>query len=168
MNSFLNRKYQRELLEMLAKAYPQECDISDYINALDDDGLLRYQVNMVYLEEHGLIQSGIRFSVDRRPLYGWPRINNHGLDLLADDGGLSAILGVVTIKLHEETLQDLLEQKILAAVGNPEEKTGLIAQIRSLRGESLKHLTMKLVDLGIDKTPALLHQLHILLQGLPT
>jgi hypothetical protein len=37
------------------------------------------------------------------------KITSRGIDFLADDGGLAAILGVVTVKLHEETLKALLE-----------------------------------------------------------
>ena len=42
-----------------------------------------------------------------------------------DDGGLSAILGVVTVKLHSDTIQALLNTKIDQADIPPEEKSKL-------------------------------------------
>ena len=47
-----------------------------------------------------------------------------GIDFLTDDGGLSAILGVVTVKLHSDTIQALIAAKIDQAEISDSEKAG--------------------------------------------
>jgi hypothetical protein len=39
-------------------------------------------------------------------------LTGHGLGLLEDEGGLTAILGVVIVKLHAETTRDLIAARI--------------------------------------------------------
>ncbi len=52
------------------------------------------------------------------------RITAKSIDLLEDDGGVSAILGVVTAKLHEDTIRNLvlaevkLQTRLLASKGD--------------------------------------------------
>lgn len=88
------------------------------------------------------------------------------MDFLADDGGLSAILGVVTVKLHDETIRDLIAARIQDSNLPPEEKTGLLTQLRELRGESIKHLTLKLLDAGLDNASKALPLIQRALEGL--
>ncbi|GJI89905.1 hypothetical protein RugamoR1_30680 [Rugamonas sp. R1(2021)] len=89
-----------------------------------------------------------------------------GLDFLADDGGLTAILGTVTVKLHDDTIRNLIETRIQDSDLPPEEKTGLLHQLKELRGESIKHLTMKLLDAGLENLPAALPLIQKALGGL--
>ena len=75
------------------------------------------------------------------------------MDFLADDGGLSAILGVVTVKLHEDTLKELIGQRIAESDLPASEKSRLVDQLKSLPGYTIKHLTLKLVDAGLESWP---------------
>lgn len=72
-------------------------------------------------------------------------------DFLADDGGLSAVLGVVTVKLHADTIKDLLQLRIM---DNPHlseaEKTTWIERIKALSESSLEHLTLKGLDYALE------------------
>ena len=108
----LDRAYQLELLELLATSYPQSFDIREMARVWDDEQEQRYAANMIYLDEHGLVESAIRFGIDGHMSMALPRITARGMDFLADDGGLSAVLGVVTVKLHEDTLKELIGQRI--------------------------------------------------------
>lgn len=65
----------------------------------------------------------------------------------------SAILEVVTIKLHQDTLAQLLEAKIHSSQASPDDKKKLIDQLRSLPADAIRRLTMKLLDMGLDKLP---------------
>lgn len=65
-----------------------------------------------YLEEHGLCKSGVMIGADGHLALGESRITAAGLDFLEDDGGLSAILGVVTVRLHADTIRALIDAKI--------------------------------------------------------
>lgn len=149
----LDRTYQHELLEMLAQSYPRSHDIRRLFQDMDDAATERYAANLMYLEEHGLAESAIQYGMDGHMASGLPRITAKGMDFLADDGGLSAILGVVTIKLHENTLKELIAHRISESELPASEKSRLLEQIKSLPGEAIKHLTLKLVDAGLSNWP---------------
>lgn len=72
---------------------------------------------------------------------------------MADDGGLSAILDTVTVKLHADTLRDLLEAKISSSNLTDTEKKGFIEHIRSLSSEGLRTAVTHLVDQALDHLP---------------
>lgn len=146
----LDRVLQRTLLEKIAAAYPEELDIPPL-------GLPEPETsgNLKYLEEHGLVRSLAR----TEGLLGLPyqvlsaEITARGLDFLADDGGLSAILNTVTVKLHADTIKDLIEARIVKSDLPPAEKKRLIDHLRQLPAEALKHLTKRLLDAALDQMP---------------
>lgn len=155
----LDREFQIDLLKELAAAYPQ---MVHFLGDKQTDP--KYITNVWYLDGHGLIKAAKQLFNDGAVVAG-ATITEAGLDFLADDGGLSAALGVVTIKLHEDTLLKLLESKIQNSSATPADKQGLIAQLRKLPGESIKHLTMKLLDLGLEKAPDVIQLLQTALQS---
>ena len=157
----LDRKLQLNLLEKIAECYPFEWD--DYERSVGSEDYLKIAINLHYLKGHGLLEAKTTKLVgdlsddeDRSILIMSPIITEKGLDFLADDGGLSAILGIVTIKFEAEQLKILLESKIMAADLPPADKHKLIDGLRSLSSESIKHLTTKIVDLGWDNLPTLI------------
>ena len=102
--------------------------------------------------QHGLVKIRGQLASEGSLIYQGGRITAKGIDFLADDGGLSAILGVVTIKLHDDTIKALVEQRILASNLPEPEKKRLIDRLRDLSAETTKHLVLKLVDLGLEKS----------------
>ncbi|WP_238888606.1 hypothetical protein [Achromobacter insuavis] len=162
----LDRDLQRAILEKLAAAYP-----GDTHAAWKEIQLMATEESVIgsllYLEAHGLLRSGLM-----RPLGGKWRINSAqfqithlGLDFLQDDGGLSAVLGVVTIKFHDDTIKSLIEAKILQSDLPQPEKKRWTDQLRSLPAEATKHLVLKLVDKGLDSGPATLAAIGAILAG---
>jgi hypothetical protein len=106
----IDRKLQREMLEEMREGYPQwVC----YAPAFDDEQ--RIAANLQYLSEHGLCESGVEIGGDGHLHFGNSTIAAAGLDFLADDGGLSAILSVASVKLHSDTIRDLIAATIEAA-----------------------------------------------------
>src|SRR5439155_24424734 len=83
-----------------------------------------------------------------------------GLDFLADDGGLSAILGVVTVKLHADTIRDLIAAKIEAAPIPEAEKSMLRKRMAEVPETVLRSMTTDLVKLGLDHVPDAIHWLR--------
>ena len=83
-------------------------------------------------------------------------ITHIGMDFLADDGGLSAILGVVTIKFEAEQFRTILESMILSSNLPTERKQTMIDALRELPAESIKHLTTRIVDAGWDNLDSLM------------
>jgi len=142
----------------MAETYPDYWDLNEeYIN----DGSDKYQLvvaNLYYLMQHELVEKK-SISVSNSIGTGFnlivhlPTISHKGMDFLADDGGLSAILNVVTVKFEAETLKAILENKINQSDLSPDYKQSMLDGIQELPAESIKHLTMKLLDEGLENLP---------------
>ncbi|MBR8401957.1 hypothetical protein KDW65_35590 [Burkholderia cenocepacia] len=149
----LDRDFQRQVLTALAEIYPHfghaelVGDVSEEVRA----------ANLYYLAEHGLITEPAQLNADTSVSYRPSRITKDGMDFLAEDGGLSAILGVVTIKLHEDTIKSLIETKIMESDLPAADKPRFVDALRSLPADATKHLTMKLLDLALAHAPGALH-----------
>lgn len=156
-----DRSYQREILIRLANDYP---DISEENRAWFENEFLNngrtYSCNVSYLIEHGLLRSGVIVRTDISGLpssinLSYPSITAKGIDFIAEDGGLSAILSIQTVKLHEETVRDLLAIAAQRSQAPEEEKQKFQKLIKELPAEGLKHLLTKLIDLGLSNAPRL-------------
>ncbi len=146
----LDRDIQLKILQALAAVYPAtEFRVLEKIGGDYKAGI----VNIAYLTEHGLVSARFREDEDGVDLSSSPKITGAGMDFLADDGGLGAILGTVTIKFHEESLKQLIELRLNEAPLPTEEKHRLLQSVRELPAESIKHLTTRLLDLGMDNLP---------------
>lgn len=121
--------------------------------------------NATYLQEHGLIDAGIFQYMDGEFDSTGLKITAAGLDFLEDDGGLSAMLGVVTVKFHEETLLALIGDRIEKSDLPPAEKKKWTDGLRALPADAIKHLTMKLLDKGLENLPAAIPIIGTFLQS---
>lgn len=155
----LDRELQLELLKNLEAYYPHATDVQRW-----DAEFPGASVNLAYLHEHGLCDLKFLQALNANKPFS-ARITARGMDFLADDGGLSAILGVVTIKLHDETIKDLIESKILQSDLPEPDKKRFLDRLRELPAETTKHLVLKLVDLGLDKTPTAIETIGKFLMG---
>ncbi|MFE0015275.1 hypothetical protein ACFWXH_10550 [Mesorhizobium sp. NPDC059054] len=151
MGELLDRGIQLELLEILAGNYPQQM----LMNQLPDHQGNVNAVNLAYLEQHNLIAVNWYSSMQgRQPVSAV--INARGLDFLQNDGGLSAILGVVTVKLHDDTIRKLLIDKIENAEGDKSVKTQLIDKVKSLPADALGTVVTKTMEAALGAAPNLL------------
>lgn len=147
----LDRALQRALLEELRDFYPRR---SQSAYQLDGHSQVECINNLLYLEEHGLVESGVKLGLNSETVtFTQARITARGMDFLEEDGGLGAVLGTVTIKIHEDTLREILERKILESDAPPEEKSRLAQAVKGLSAEAIKHLTLKLLDEGLASLP---------------
>ena len=140
----LDRDLQLEILKLCRDAYP--------VRAQDRD-LPRHpelQANLIYLYEHELI-GGILVNGNTELVA--PQITAAGLDFLEDDGGVSAILKSVTVKLDRDDLRALIEARVEASNLPPDEKSRLTHAIRSLSAQALRDLTTRLVNEAVDRLP---------------
>lgn len=144
----IDREYQLGLLKKLEDKYP-ECFIF-FLEEQTDEILVK---NAWYLDQHGLIECTKGIYASGGAYIASATLTEKGIDFLAADGGLGAILGVVTIKLHQDTLIQLLEAKIHNLSESPDDKKKLLDQLRSLPADAIRRLTMKLLDMGLDKLP---------------
>jgi hypothetical protein len=113
----------------------------------------------MYLEEHRLCKSGLQIGAGGDIMFGASSITAADLDFLADDGGLSAILGVVTVKLHANTIRDLIAAKIEATAMPAEKKSTLKQRLAALSDTGLTAATTDLVRTGLDHLPDAAHWL---------
>lgn len=93
----LNRVLQHELLLGLADVYPEPITHELWDALTEKYGADVFHANARYLDGHGLVNRTVS------AIGTFIVITPEGLDFLVDDGGLSAILNTVTVKLHEDT-----------------------------------------------------------------
>lgn len=149
----MDRELQSKILTLANNTHPESITPNKHngLSLLDKKSLAS---TLVYLEEHGLIKprsvivsgGGYQFqSID---------ITHKGQDFLADDGGLSAILNVLTVRFEAETLKAIINAKINESDLSQEQKQSMTLALEELPAESIKHLTTKLLDECVDNLPA--------------
>lgn len=150
----IDRLLQNQILQIASTCYPKAVD-TDLYEIFNDPDEKKIVANLSYLAQHKLIESNpISESVDGIFSYAIIRITHRGLDFLADDGGLTAILDVVTVKFEADTLKAILENKINQSDLTPEDKQSMIDSLRELPADAIKHLTTKLLDEGLENLPS--------------
>jgi hypothetical protein len=155
----INREMQRALLMEMRDQYPEHLR---YLPLQEQHPREAIYANLLYLEEHGLCDSGLKPNMTGYSYIGGASISARGLDFLADDGGLSAILGVVTVKLHADTIRDLIAAKIEATPIPEAEKSSLRKRLAALPEVALKAAATDLMKSGLDHLPDAIHWLRTL------
>lgn len=150
----LDRALQRGILDELAKAYPAGDSLERYLKGRPDVDSKAFAANLVYLQEHGLVEPKRVSAEGSRIQVIPPKITAKGLDFLADDGGLTAILEVVTVKIHDDTLRQLLAARIDRMPGTEAEKAPLRQALKNLPATAGKALLDKLVTIGVENLPS--------------
>ncbi|MEX3614347.1 MAG: hypothetical protein VB141_11470 [Burkholderia gladioli] len=156
----LDRSLQLAILNLCAEAHPATVDPDTMNQLLEEHDKHVVASNLRYLEEHGVIEGGVKVGADNHFAFSCPAITWKGQDFLLGDGGLSAILGVITVQLHGDTIKALLEQKIQESDIPTADKPQWIDALRQLPADATKHLTMKLLDLGLAHAPGALHAIQ--------
>lgn len=152
----LDRAMQFRFLQAMADEYPESCHQPPPEYATQPKAAL---ANLLYLEEHGLCIANVQRAIGIIN-WGFPVITAKGLDFLADDGGLQAILSVITVRFDAATLRQLINKKI-DNLDEPEEtKSVLKEHLKALPEAALKAGTTDLVATGLEHLPNALHWLQ--------
>ncbi|OOF84440.1 hypothetical protein BKG93_07895 [Rodentibacter ratti] len=162
----LDRALQKNILLKLAETYPLP-NGNELHTLCEDINVLT--ANIFYLQEHDLIRDfQLILSVDAEATINiiYTTITKNGMDFLAADGGLSAILGTITVKFHEDTLKALLTSKIQSANIPDSEKSTLLSALKNLSGKALEQVITKLVDLGFENADQAIPLLKIVFESL--
>lgn len=146
-----SRERQRAILVAARGVFPHEFVCANGIAGVSATDAM---ADIRYLEGHSLLTVLSPRSISLRDWEVSVRITSKGIDFLEDDGGLAAILGVITVRLHDDTIKSLIEAKIEAADLPPPDKRRYLDALRELPAESTKHLAMKLIDAGLANVPA--------------
>ena len=151
----LDRTLQRDILEAMATRYPNGLlPVSTSVrNGQTSEA--KILANLAYLAEHGLVTSGFQKSglVGVNDFFeaGASSITARGLDFLADDGGLGAILNVVTIRLDALQLAEMLACRVEQMEGvSPEERSLLASTLRKFPEKAIETVSCKLLDWAAD------------------
>lgn len=150
MASMLDRALQRRLLEQISKAYPAFVRPEELGYEQSDPAWVQ---NLSYLEEHGLVKNRGVQPTDGPPCIVLSKITAGGNDFLAEDGGLSAVLNVVTVRFEAETLKALLAQKVDASSLPIEEKSRIKEMLQKAGEEGLKKATTLLIEAAVKHAP---------------
>lgn len=157
----LDRELQFAILHELSDCYPN----SAYIHKIKcNDNTRHFHGNLHYLHQHGLVYKNIEENKHLGEIGATTAsITQDGLDFLADDGGLGAILNKITIKLDPEDLEKLVAAR-LSASGTPEDEQNEIMQaIRNLSVEGIKALNTRLIEWALDNAPNAAHLIQKIL-----
>lgn len=150
---WLDRNLQHEILKELNNIYPDsktyeywiDATIAQVTGVIETVGeaelyIAKRSANLRYLAEHGLVVC------NDKNLSATVKITAKGIDFLSDDGGLSAILGVVTVKLHSDTIQALIAAKIDQAEISDSEKSWLKKELGKIKDTALSTLTENAIN----------------------
>lgn len=166
MTKPFDRAIQRRILEVLREAYPgANLDPKPAEFGLQEArDLVR---ESMYLQEHGLLALRAFDYVDGEgPELTELRITAKGIDFLADDGGLGAILGVVTIRLDSSPILDQLIAAIERSPADPTVKKSLVKQVKTLPAEVVKEVAVEAAKTGLAHLPNAAHWFQAILSTL--
>jgi hypothetical protein len=158
----LDRAAQLKILRALEETFPMWRDTQRPDAFEMDSTTLDFQ--LAYLEQHGLVKCAWSqaFSAWRNCLHA--EITAKGLDFIADDGGLTAILGTVTIKLDSGQWAELLASKVERLEGiSHEERSSIASALRSLSAKAIEKVSEKMLDWAVDHAQDALPLLRTLL-----
>ncbi|MEL4885724.1 hypothetical protein N6P31_01340 [Pectobacterium betavasculorum] len=153
-----DRALQLEILNALVNAAPRHLtddQEQSLISKFQDYD--HFVACMLYLQMHGLVAQPFAISQTSKGIeYVFNShtcaITHNGIDFLLNDGGLSAILKVQTIRLHSDTIIAL--EDIISVANIPaDQKKGLISKLRELPADAIKHLTLQLLTQGVLQLP---------------
>ncbi|MDL2169784.1 hypothetical protein [Asaia sp. HumB] len=152
MVDWMDRDLQRKLLVAMSGAYPDATQINLQDYPTHDARAL--SKNIKYLCDSGLCHVHAAETLRYMQVEDtWPVITNKGLDFLQDDGGLSAILNVVTVRFEADTLRALIAAKIDASSEPEEKKAEAKKRLLGLKEEGLKAAVGKVVEFGLGNIP---------------
>ena len=139
----LDRKLQLEILEALEEVYPDSLLVAALPRFVENR---EYMGNLFYLQEHGVIEGDdfrepgkCRSMVD-------VQITKDGLDFLAGDGGLKALLDRSQMRLHREDVTAAITTGIQQAGIDVEKQDKIKADLKALDCEELRLFLLRMVE----------------------
>lgn len=150
----LDRDVQLQILNALRDDFPTSVAfiaMRVLLRSPQDDEARHIGANALYLEGHGLVE---RVRLPGASEGNW-KITSKGMDFLEQDGGLGAILGVVTVRLHDDTLRAIIESRIQESDAPAPEKSRMLAKLKEVPADALKSLVMKGFEEGVKRLPDL-------------
>jgi hypothetical protein len=157
-----DRELQREILRYLRDKYPGKAKTDEIPGNVENN----FDRCMHYLNEHELIDFRTVEAMQATDNYINIKITAKGIDFLAGDGGLGAILDVVTIKIHPDSIQAIIDAKIEASPLPVESKSRLKEAIKNAPSTVVAEVLKRLTGMAFEHGPGALEFLQkIFLSG---
>lgn len=162
-----NRELQNHILTVCIASYPHRPSWGQYdpdsFPGLMDDHILT--ANVHYLNERGLISISEQSTDDPYSLFENIKATADGIDFMMGDEGLKSVLDIRTIKIHSDTMTQLID--IISSSNIPEEeKRGILSKLRELPASAITHLTNELTVKAALALPGALQLIQKYLQNL--
>lgn len=142
------------VLNVITSAYPEKHSY-EFINQLYEQfGKNHVNGNLKYLQMHGIVSLVFSPFLEDNDVLHEIMPTQKAFDVLHEKGGWSAILNVQVVKLHEESIRDLLQQRLNQSDLPDSQKQVLATTISQLPDVALKHLTTKLLDYLLTQSPS--------------
>lgn len=151
-----DRELQKRILSVLLTQYPDgayEPWLKGELGDIEPEILLP---NLIYLQQHGLIDSGYKLQEYAGGARAWHQLRQttitaDGIDFITDDGGLGAILKTVTVRLDAGQFAELLASRVENLPGiAPEERSELAKAIRKLPATAVEKIAEKMLDWSVE------------------
>ncbi|HEX3897055.1 MAG TPA: hypothetical protein VHW73_12665 [Rudaea sp.] len=111
----LDREYQLRILKAAADIYPQPLFVHEELAGRSGGDI---ELNCAYLEEHDLVRLNWVGSENSGRVVLSVLVTATGMDYLANDGGLPAILNVLTIRLESDAVKKIFIERVRSANGD--------------------------------------------------
>lgn len=153
--SKFNRYLQREILALAIDAYPayighKHSKIPASYELLKNAKEDLVYPNIHYLHEHSLINfDKIGYRNNNSNPLAWVKATSHGIDFVQQDGGLSAILNVKTIRFHKDTIV-VLEDLIAISNMNDTDKEKAKSILSELPVDAIKTVVQTLTTTALN------------------
>ena len=146
METLLEIDYYIDILQKLAETAPDHMDSVEWFKEKANKNLKKYIVNLQYLEQKGLVISHIIRSVDGKYSCAFPpELTADGWDYISQEGGVRANIDTITVKIHENTLAQLIYAINQSQNTDQSLKDKLISDLKSLPGKTIASLSTKLI-----------------------
>ena len=145
----------REILTALNKSYPAPASANGIYQALEKFDKKEVVQEIAHLKEIGLVDAALHITSDGTNTVTLLRakITAAGRDFLKADGGISAQIGVVTIRIHADSIRDLINAHIEAAELDATAKAKIKEAVKNLPAQTLQEVVTGLVQRGLAQAP---------------
>tara|TARA_R110001592_G_scaffold144524_1_gene367740 strand:+ start:58 stop:558 length:501 start_codon:yes stop_codon:yes gene_type:complete len=161
-----DRELQNQILSRLKEAYPGPVMSRSLAERMQVDHH-HLCCNLAYLREHDLVSGEIRITSDGSKTLApcQMKITAKGIDFIEEDGGLSAVLGLVTVKLHADTIRGLILAQVEASDAETSVKTQIKATVQNLPAKGLEAVVTRLAQEGLTRLPNAMQWLQTTISG---
>jgi|GEM_PF-1303667 len=161
----MDTEIYKKILGVLADAYPVPVAGASLLRELADVEKKVVIQEVAHLQELGMLTAAIHISSDgaNKCTLGTAKITAKGRDYLKPDGGLSAELNTLLVKVHAQTIKDILNAQIELSELNSSTKSKLKEAVKNLPAHTLQEVVTGLVQRGLESSPGAIHWLQTLL-----